>query len=115
MQSTIDRVDARPTASARSTTSSPARAASTGSARARSWRWTPTAAIRALIGGRDYAASQYDRAVAAKRQPGSSFKPFVYLAGVEKGLTPETVRDDAPINVQAAGSPRTTPTNISGR
>ena len=60
----------------------------------------PDGSIRALIGGRDYAASQYDRAVSAKRQPGSSFKPFVYLAGVEKGLTPETVRDDAPINVK---------------
>ena len=56
--------------------------------------------IRVLIGGRDYAASQFDRAVSAKRQPGSAFKPFVYLAGVEKGLTPETVRDDAPINVR---------------
>ncbi len=59
----------------------------------------PDGAIRALIGGRDYAASQFDRAVAAKRQPGSAFKPFVYLAGVEKGLTPETVRTDAPIDV----------------
>ena len=60
----------------------------------------PDGSIRALIGGRDYAASQFDRAVSAKRQPGSAFKPFVYLAGVEKGLTPETVRDDAPINVK---------------
>ena len=60
----------------------------------------PDGAIRALIGGRDYAASQFDRAVSAKRQPGSAFKPFVYLAGIEKGLTPETIRDDAPINVR---------------
>ncbi len=60
----------------------------------------PDGGIRVLIGGRDYAASQFDRAVAAKRQPGSAFKPFVYLTGVEKGLTPETVRDDAPINVR---------------
>ncbi len=60
----------------------------------------PDGAIRVLIGGRDYAASQYDRAVSAKRQPGSAFKPFVYLAGLEKGLTPETVREDAPINVR---------------
>ena len=59
----------------------------------------PDGAIRALIGGRDYAASQFDRAVSAKRQPGSAFKPFVYLAGIEKGLTPETVRQDAPIDV----------------
>ena len=60
----------------------------------------PDGAIKALIGGRDYAASQFDRATSAKRQPGSSFKPFVYLAGVEHGLTPDTVRDDAPINVK---------------
>ncbi len=60
----------------------------------------PDGSIKALIGGRDYAASQFNRAVAAKRQPGSSFKPFVYLAGVERGLTPDTVRDDAPINVR---------------
>ena len=59
----------------------------------------PDGAIRALIGGRDYATSQFDRAVSAKRQPGSAFKPFVYLAGVENGLTPETVRADAPIDV----------------
>ena len=59
-----------------------------------------TGAIKALIGGRNYADSQFDRAVAAKRQPGSSFKPFVYLTAVEKGLTPDTVRDDAPINVK---------------
>ena len=59
----------------------------------------PDGSIRALIGGRNYAESQFDRAVAAKRQPGSSFKPFVYLAALERGLTPDTTRDDAPINV----------------
>ncbi|WP_158810086.1 transglycosylase domain-containing protein, partial [Beijerinckia sp. L45] len=59
----------------------------------------PDGSIRVLIGGRNYAESQYDRAVSAKRQPGSSFKPFVYLAGLERGLTPDTLRDDAPINV----------------
>lgn len=59
----------------------------------------PDGAIRALIGGRDYAQSQFNRATTAKRQPGSSFKPFVYLAAVEKGLTPDTVRDDAPIRI----------------
>ena len=59
-----------------------------------------TGAIKALIGGRNYAESQFNRAVAAKRQPGSSFKPFVYLTAIEHGLTPDTVRDDAPINVK---------------
>ncbi len=61
---------------------------------------TPDGAVRAMLGGRDYAESQFNRAVAAKRQPGSSFKPFVYLAALEKGLTPETVREDAPINIR---------------
>ncbi len=56
--------------------------------------------IKALVGGRDYADSQFDRAVMAKRQPGSAFKPFVYLSAIEKGLTPDTVRQDAPINVK---------------
>ncbi len=60
----------------------------------------PSGAVRAMIGGRNYAESQFNRAVAAKRQPGSSFKPFVYLAALEKGLTPDTVREDAPITVK---------------
>ena len=59
----------------------------------------PNGALRALVGGRSYADSQFDRAVAAKRQPGSAFKPFVYLTALERGLTPDTLRDDAPINV----------------
>jgi penicillin-binding protein 1A len=59
----------------------------------------PTGAVKALIGGDSYADSQFNRAVSAKRQPGSSFKPFVYLAALEKGLTPDTVREDAPISV----------------
>ncbi len=54
--------------------------------------------IRALIGGRDYTKSQFNRATAAKRQPGSAFKPFVYLAVLEKGLTPDTIRDDSPVS-----------------
>lgn len=61
---------------------------------------SPDGAVRAMIGGRDYAESQFNRAVAAKRQPGSSFKPFVYLTALEHGLTPETVREDGPINIR---------------
>src|SRR4051812_11264698 len=49
---------------------------------------TPDGAVRAMVGGRNYAESQYNRAVTAKRQPGSSFKPFVYLTAIEAGLTP---------------------------
>ncbi|MFT0892543.1 transglycosylase domain-containing protein [Pseudochelatococcus sp. G4_1912] len=56
-------------------------------------------AIRALIGGRSYAASQFNRATAARRQPGSSFKPFVYLTALERGLNPGTVREDGPVNI----------------
>jgi penicillin-binding protein 1A len=61
---------------------------------------TPDGAVRAMIGGRNYADSQYNRAVTAKRQPGSAFKPFVYLTAVEAGLMPETIRQDAPLDVK---------------
>ena len=60
------------------------------------------AAGRGARAGRraNYAESQFNRAVAAKRQPGSAFKPFVYLAALERGLTPETIREDKPIDVK---------------
>jgi penicillin-binding protein 1A len=61
---------------------------------------TPQGAVRALVGGRNYADSQFNRAVTAKRQPGSAFKPFVFLTALEQGLTPDTVRQDSPINVK---------------
>jgi penicillin-binding protein 1A len=61
---------------------------------------TPDGVVRALVGGRNYAESQFNRAIAARRQPGSAFKPFVYLTALEHGLTPDTVRDDKPISVQ---------------
>ncbi|MHA6287996.1 transglycosylase domain-containing protein [Maricaulis sp. CAU 1757] len=56
-------------------------------------------AVRALVGGRDYARSQFNRAILASRQPGSAFKPFVYASAFEAGLTPEMVRDDVPVQV----------------
>jgi penicillin-binding protein 1A len=58
---------------------------------------TPEGAVRAMVGGKNYAESQFNRAVAAKRQPGSAFKPFVYLTALEHGLTPDSVREDKPI------------------
>ncbi|MGL4397194.1 MAG: transglycosylase domain-containing protein, partial [Hyphomicrobium sp.] len=61
--------------------------------------------IRALVGGRDYAASQFNRAVKARRQPGSAFKPFVYLAALESGVTPDTVTYDLPLSIDG-WSPR---------
>ena len=54
-------------------------------------------AVRALVGGRDYGVSQFNRAVQAQRQPGSAFKLFVYLAALEAGYGPETVMRDSPI------------------
>jgi len=54
-------------------------------------------AVKALVGGADYSKSQFNRAVYAKRQPGSSFKPFVYLAALENGLSPDTMRQDQPV------------------
>src|SRR5690606_28697981 len=56
-------------------------------------------AVRAMVGGYDYANSQFDRAAEARRQPGSAFKPFVYLAALEQGRTPDSVRNDAPIRI----------------
>lgn len=61
---------------------------------------TPDGAVRAMVGGRNYSDSQYNRAVTARRQPGSAFKPFVYLTALEQGLTPDTMRQDAPIEVK---------------
>ncbi|MBA3038354.1 MAG: penicillin-binding protein [Alphaproteobacteria bacterium] len=58
-----------------------------------------TGAIRALVGGKDYAESQFNRAVKAKRQPGSAFKPFVYAAALETGVRPDSVRNDAPVRI----------------
>ncbi len=58
-----------------------------------------TGAIRALIGGKDYALSQFNRASGAHRQPGSAFKPFVYAAALELGRTPRSVRNDAPVRI----------------
>ncbi len=56
----------------------------------------PSGAVRSLVGGRDYTQSTFNRAFQAHRQPGSAFKPFVYLAALEHGLSPDDIRDDAP-------------------
>lgn len=56
-----------------------------------------TGAILALSGGYDFARNQFNRAVQARRQPGSSFKPFLYTAAIDKGYTPATLINDAPI------------------
>jgi penicillin-binding protein 1A len=56
-----------------------------------------TGAIRAVVGGRDYAESQFNRAARAKRQPGSAFKPFVYASALEAGLRPDSILNDMPV------------------
>ena len=56
-------------------------------------------AVRVIIGGNNYQESQYNRAIYAKRQPGSAFKPFVYLTALERGLTPDSVRNDQKVTI----------------
>src|ERR687891_2779223 len=57
-----------------------------------------TGSVRALVGGYDFFRSEFNRAVQARRQPGSAFKPFVYIAALESGLTPATRIEDAPVS-----------------
>jgi penicillin-binding protein 1A len=71
-------------------------------------------AVRAMVGGRDYGASQFNRATKALRQTGSSFKPYVYTAAMEAGLTPESVVSDGPIN-WGGWSPKNYTRGYSGR
>lgn len=58
----------------------------------------PDGAVLAMVGGRDYGESQYNRATQAQRQPGSAFKPVVYLTAMEKGYSPDDMVLDAPIS-----------------
>ena len=58
-----------------------------------------TGAIKALVGGRSYKRSQYNRATVAKRQPGSAFKAFVYLTALENGYQPDSVEVDEPVKI----------------
>ena len=67
--------------------------------------------VRAMVGGRDYDQSQFNRAAQARRQPGSSFKYFIYLAAMENGLTPWSVRNDEPITIYIDGQPPWSPGN----
>lgn len=74
---------------------------------------TPVGAVKAIVGGTSYAKSQYNRATQAKRQPGSIFKLFVYLAALEAGYTPESMVLDAPVVMQV-GNKVWTPGNYTG-
>lgn len=73
-------------------------------------------AITALVGGFDFNRNKFNRVTQAWRQPGSSFKPFIYSAALEKGYTPATIIDDAPLSLTAAetGSTAWEPKNYDG-
>jgi penicillin-binding protein 1A len=75
-----------------------------------------TGAVRALVGGFDYAKNKFNHATQAWRQPGSSFKPFIYSAALEKGFTPASVINDAPLFFDAGstGSQPWEPKNYDG-
>ncbi len=73
-------------------------------------------AIRALVGGFNFSASKFNRITQAERQPGSSFKPFIYSAGLEKGFTPASLINDAPVVFEDEGLEAAwRPENYSGR
>ena len=74
-----------------------------------------TGRVLAMSGGWSYGLSQFNRAVQASRQPGSSFKPFVYLAAMDAGLTPATVVEDEPFSYNPGyGQPTWSPKNYGG-
>ena len=73
-----------------------------------------TGYIRALVGGSDFSRSQYNRAVRARRQPGSAFKPFVYIAALEAGRTPADLIDDSAVSYTASGGETWQPANYDG-
>ena len=74
-------------------------------------------AVRSLVGGFDFSKNQYNHVTQASRQPGSAFKPFIYSAALEKGITPTTVINDAPLFFSAAqtGGEEWEPKNYDGK
>ena len=77
---------------------------------------TRSGAVRALVGGRDYIKSEYNRAIQNNRLPGSGFKPMLYYAALEKlGVTPATVYSDQRITIPVTGAPDWTPRNFSDK
>jgi penicillin-binding protein 1A len=77
---------------------------------------TQSGAVRAMVGGRSYADTEYNRAVYSKRLPGSGFKPFLYYAAFQNGdVHPATVAEDRPVRIPVAGAPDWEPQNFSRR
>src|SRR4030042_1986966 len=73
-----------------------------------------TGAILAMVGGTDFAQSQFNRALQARRQPGSAFKPFVYTAALSAGRTVVSMTDDSPTEFDRNGKERWKPRNYHG-
>ena len=76
-----------------------------------------TGAILAMVGGFDYRRNQFNHAIQAERQPGSSFKPFIYSAAIEKGVMPRTIVNDAPLSISGGetGGRAWEPKNYDGK
>ena len=74
-----------------------------------------TGAVRAMIGGRDYADSKFNRATQALRQPGSTFKPLVYADAIQNGHTTAEAIDDSPLSVPQSGGGTWSPQNFDGK
>jgi membrane carboxypeptidase/penicillin-binding protein len=70
--------------------------------------------VKALVGGRDFSSSPYNRATQARRQPGSAFKPVIYAAALASGLPPTQILKDEPFEIEMQGSPPFVPVNYSG-
>ncbi|MGC0151297.1 penicillin-binding protein 1A [Chromobacterium vaccinii] len=76
---------------------------------------TRTGAIKSLVGGFDFNRRSFNHVTQAWRQPGSSFKPFIYSAGVERGITPSTLINDAPLSVPGVNGQLWEPKNDDGK
>src|SRR3989304_71985 len=74
-----------------------------------------TGQIKAMIGGYDFAQSQFNRAWQARRQPGSAFKPFIYVTALATGVTADRILDDAPVTYEIRGSKPWKPKNYDGK